>query len=787
MRNRVALLITVVSLAAAQGLCETPTSWVDFSSSAITLQGNEAAMARAAALLQTEIEERSGVRLAISSEPSGEAPLITLEVGKGGTPEGYSIRVERSPRLALRVIGNDLRGVVFGAGRLVRLLYLDRGVVLADPEMDVTAAPVTPLRGHQVAYRSLVNTFDAWDFDAWHEYIRDQIILGCNAIELRSANDIYDELDSPHMVSTKTEMNRRLSELIGEYGLEFWLYVELPEDVSDPATEEEVLRKHRAIFRNTPHLAGVFVPGGDPGDTPPEVLMPFLEKMAGVLHEEHPKALLQVSNQGFTPEQNDFFFAYMEEHDVSWLGGVVFAPWAKCDFAEERRRTPESIPVRRYPDITHTLRCQYPVSEWNIAFGILQGREPICPRFHDFAHIYKLFEGLADGGFLTYSEGVNDDANKAVFSLLGWDDTLSAEAMAREYASAFIGDRFAETGQKALLMLEDSWKGDPAANQAIPEARALWTSLLEEPDLQDNWRVQLYCFRALFDDWVRQKVIAERGHEVEALAALAAARETGWQTAVERARTALGQADGPVDPELRKAIEDLALRLFNRIGFQPATAAPFLAHNSERGAVLDKMDEPVTNRSWIESELDALASLPSDGARLARIDAIVHWEDAGEGGSYDNLGCAGRQQHLVHQMPWESDPGRVHSPREGVDGRTQGKRLSWIQVAETLFGTPLLMRYDGLDKDAQYVLRVTYAGRYRPTMTLTADGMREIHGALAMPQPIAPLNFLVPKEATADGRLQLRWNLVEKRGCQVGEVWLMRVDTMPAHFREAGS
>jgi hypothetical protein len=38
-----------------------------------------------------------------------------------------------------------------------------------------------------------------------------------------------------------------------------------------------------------------------------------------------------------------------------------------------------------------------------------------------------------------------------------------------------------------------------------------------------------------------------------------------------------------------------------------------------------------------------------------------------------------------------------------------------------------------------------------------------------------PLEFEVPKEATADGVLELRWELVNAvRGCQVAEVWLIR-------------
>jgi hypothetical protein len=85
------------------------------------------------------------------------------------------------------------------------------------------------------------------------------------------------------------------------------------------------------------------------------------------------------------------------------------------------------------------------------------------------------------------------------------------------------------------------------------------------------------------------------------------------------------------------------------------------------------------------------------------------------------------------------------------------------------------MRYKGLDA-AAYTLRVTYSGRYKPTMTLNADGTYQIHGPLKQPEPIAPVEFPIPQAATADGVLELQWDLVSGRGCQVGEVWLMKAN-----------
>jgi len=84
------------------------------------------------------------------------------------------------------------------------------------------------------------------------------------------------------------------------------------------------------------------------------------------------------------------------------------------------------------------------------------------------------------------------------------------------------------------------------------------------------------------------------------------------------------------------------------------------------------------------------------------------------------------------------------------------------------------MRYTGLDPEAKYRLRVTYAGRFRATMRLMADQTHEIHGPLKQPSKLWPVEFEIPQAATADGQLNLQWELIQQRGCQVAEVWLLK-------------
>ena len=105
---------------------------------------------------------------------------------------------------------------------------------------------------------------------------------------------------------------------------------------------------------------------------------------------------------------------------------------------------------------------------------------------------------------------------------------------------------------------------------------------------------------------------------------------------------------------------------------------------------------------------------------------------------------------------------------------------SWWDHAESLYDAPLEMAYQDLDPKAQYKIRVVYAGdSTRPKIRLTANGKIEIHPLLQRPVPFHPLEFDIPREATATGELHLQWcretGLGDAgRGMQVAEVWLMR-------------
>ena len=149
--------------------------------------------------------------------------------------------------------------------------------------------------------------------------------------------------------------------------------------------------------------------------------------------------------------------------------------------------------------------------------------------------------------------------------------------------------------------------------------------------------------------------------------------------------------------------------------------------------------------------------------------------------SNDDLGNLTQQPHLVRGLPFEEDPQRFKSTLTGFGYRPEW-RLSWMTHAESLWDTPLQMRYSGLDPAAQYRVRIVYAGDVFSAGTLVrlvANDRYEIHPPMKKTSPVAPVEYDVPVDATRGGGLTLTFSGPigagsSGRGNQIAEVWLMR-------------
>jgi hypothetical protein len=468
----------------------------------------------------------------------------------------------------------------------------------------------------------------------------------------------------------------------------------------------------------------------------------------------------------------DEFLAIMKT-EPAWLTGLVYGPQTRLTLEQLRAAVPRKYPIRHYPDITHSRSCQYPVPDWDAAFAVTQAREGINPRPLGQARIFRLLQKHTNG-FITYSEGCNDDVNKAVWSALGWAPEADVVEVLRDYSRYFLGPKYTDTFAQGLLALEKNWEGPALTNSTIYATLQQFQALEKAASPQDrlNWRFQQALYRAYYDAYVRSRLLYETQLEDEAMDRLRQARRTGALTAVAEAEKVLTRAvTRPVSADWRARVFELAEALFQSIRMQ-LSVERYQAISVGRGANLDTIDRPLNNRAWLLARFAEIRQAGSEAERLQQIDAILNWTNPGPGGFYDDLGNPSCQPHLVRGPGFAEDPAFFKSALTHFEDRPQ-LRKSWWDQSLALYDSPLHLRYTGLDPAARYAVRAVYGSG--PTR-LVANEKFEVHPLLT--KPYQPVEFDVPPKATAGGTLNLYWygqpgRGGPGRGCQVAEVWLL--------------
>lgn len=687
--------------------------------------------------------------------------------------EGYNIRTGKSKnKQYVCIIGNDDRGFLFGIGHILRIMKMEQGSISIEQDVNIKTSPEYPLRGHQIGYRPKPNSYDGWTPAMMEKYIRELAIFGTNAIELIPPRS-DDAATSPHFPVSQPEMMTLMSEICDSYGLDVWIwYPAIDKDYSDPVTLQTALDEWGGVFRSLPRVDAVFVPCGDPGTTPPDMLFDLLEKQAKQLEEIHPSAEWWVAPQGFDEERLERFHELVSLNPV-WLKGIVYGPWMRKRLQDFRKWIPVNYPIRHYPDITHTVYCQYPVPEWDMAFAYTYGREPINPRPLDMKKIFRLLQPYTIG-FIAYSEGCNDDVNKFIWSGLGWDSKIDPKDILREYSRFFIGPAYEDSFSEAILSLEQNWKGALLSNTSVDSTFKKIRTMEQNapPQVLLNWRFQQVLFRAYYDAYIRKRLIFETETENRALEVLRKANTKNADNAVKQAISILNSpfAD-PATIELKIRTFALGEALFQSVRMQMHTAM-YKAGRPD-GAVLDRIDTPLNNKEWKVERLNQAISVQKPEEKLAVIYSIINWRDPGAGGFYDNLGFTGQQPHLVKSKSYEEDPAFLESPLISPARVSKPIPLSWKMHVKGLYDIPIQMKYEELDRTASYKVRVVYAGG---PMMLKANG-KVIHDFIN--RPFELLEFEIPREITFSGKLILEWYKPSGegyagRGNELCEVWLIK-------------
>ena len=626
---------------------EFPVGDIDLSAAKIVvLNPKSKIQANAADMLHDEIKKRTRIRLEVrTSSPRKGVAAIVIGPGKEVTKkyplpeglelpqkaEGYALWIDTDKRNATTVClaGVDERGTLFAAGRLLRLLKMSRDKVGIDKDIKIATAPRWGLRGHQLGYRPKTNSYDAWTIEMWEQYYRDMVVFGMNALELIPPKSDDDD-DSPHLPTPKLEMMVEMSQLADDYGLDVWIWwPAIDGDYSDPKVVESGLKDRDEVLKQLPRVDVVFVPGGDPGKTHPKILLPFMKKHKEVLNRYHPKAQIWVSPQGF--DRGDSrrgwlraFFDILQTEEPKWLDGIVFGPQVETTLANLRKEVPDRYPIRRYPDITHCRSSQYAVPNWDSAWRGTLGREPINPRPRAYAKIFRDLQQYAVG-YITYSEGCNDDLNKIVWSCLGWKPDMKVEDILKEYSRYFISPRFEQKFAQGLLGLEKNWEGPALTNESVYETLRIFQEMERDALPQDklNWRFQQGLYRAYYDAYIKRRLEYETNLQQQAMDVLRSAEQLGSLAALRKAENILDKAaTEKVATDWRARVFEMAEALFQSIRMQ-LSVKRYKAIRINRGANLDEIDKPLSDREKLTDRFNDIRELKLEQERLKAIARIL--------------------------------------------------------------------------------------------------------------------------------------------------------------------
>jgi hypothetical protein len=728
-------------------------------------------------VLQEEIKARTQLNLLLQ-EKSNKLPLIALvlasdlSLGDIVVPklpahsvvflkEGYSISIDLSSgKPILWLIGGDERGVLFAIGEFLRKADLNKQKIVVDKTIEIVTAPKYAIRGHQIGYRNTANSWDAWNEKQYEQYIRELALFGSNSIE---NIPLQDGPPGPHMKIPREEMNIKMSQICMNYGLDYWVWTPADIDLSDQAKFKEEVKVHSDFYKQCPKLDGVFFPGGDPGSNHPKDVMPFLEAISVELKKYHPKAGVWISLQGFSDEQVNYFYEYLGKYKPTWLAGVVSGP-SSPNMADTRFQLPKQYKHRHYPDLTHTVRCQYPTENWDQAFALTEGREVSNPQPFYYAKIHNQFAPLTDG-FLSYSDGVHDDINKVIWSQMACNPSKDVRAVLVEYASLFFGHSISAQVADGILALERNWVGPVEENGAIETTFAYWQNLeLKNPGLQLNWRWQQLVMRAYYDTYVKRRKIYEQKLEREANEFLLNAKNIGINQSMELALNKVNQADkSPIYPELRQKVVDYCEALFKSIGMQ--TSVPkYQASGAERGAILDFIDYPLNNRWWMEDEFKKIKKLTSEKEQLERLDIIAKWENPGPGSYYDNISDLSKGPRVKTRT------------EDATDVLWADNGLSRRRLSTQLFQNFPKLEYADLDPNAMYTIRISGYGEAllrvdgeRIEPTLYNKGMEEFKEFQLSPKYVKDGKLSVTFDEPEESKLNWRQH------SKVFDIWLLKM------------
>lgn len=542
----------------------------------------------AAELFSEEIEIRTNKKPSVFDKKNGEC-FVELKIIDESESEDFSIQHDEKK---ITVTAHRLRSLIYGYSVFLRKCRTVDGELVLTKDIGGDYSPYMPIRGHQLSYTDMNNTYETWDRKQYERYIRDLMMFGTNTVEACLGDD---EKHTDLMKYSFEEITKIKSQICEKLDINFSIFCAYAKRLSDEESSDYLCGCCNGISK----FNFYFPPGGDPGDLQAEEFFVRCKKIKKDLQKEFPNIELWPSAQA--PHQyadwGERFIKEMAKKPEE-IDGLIYGPNHPFTLDEMRRSIDTKYRIRYYPDICHNLRCEIPVhfdrDDWHYAYASTLSREAINPRPSEYRLLHRLTKQYVCGS-VSYSEGVNDDVNKFVFGALDFDPDADLREILRDYARAFFPGEDCEKIVDIIFGMEQSWNGDPAENSSVENVYGMLIGM-KSGKLMKNWRYVLFLFRASCDKIIRDRRIFE-------LNLIDDAKVQIRKGNIELAKEILSTDFDEEYKNLRTELFSLAEKLFNLIGMQ-LDVEHFGGMNVERGCVLDTIDMPVTDRKYLLNKIE---------------------------------------------------------------------------------------------------------------------------------------------------------------------------------------
>jgi hypothetical protein len=461
----------------------------------------------------------------------GETPLtveLTVEAGIGA--EGY--KIADGPGGTIRVIGNDVRGLLYGVGKLLHTsAYTSQGFTAGS--WRGVSVPKMPVRGIYLATH-FRNWYQVAPIEEVSQYIEDLSLWGTNSFLVWFGMEEFNGMSDPKAQAMIGRL-QALLKIAKDLGLNACLgcicndgYANSPANLraddstaghagyhtkmgpriynlgnelcpSKPGVPEMELgfcQEKFDAFKNIGLDYWTIWPYDNGGCTCPKCgpwgangYLRMAEPIARVYRRAFPQGKVVLGTWYFDRWANgewDGITAKFAAKKPDWVDYIMADNFEDYPRYPLDKGVPGGLPLLNFPDIS-----MYGQDPWG-GYGANPHPGRLQKRWDETKK--KL-----SGGF-PYSEGIYEDLNKVICTRLYWEPDRPAIETVTDYAAFEFSPEVADDVTTVVRLFEENHlrnkigKSAITANQLMERADARLT-----PQARRAWRWRLFCIRAAID------------------------------------------------------------------------------------------------------------------------------------------------------------------------------------------------------------------------------------------------------------------------------------------------